>query len=144
MGANSTHREGDHPVVKTNVHRIGKKVTSIKWKSIENFSSCYITVSELISSCYIHCMTVNYNCRQEKAAADMPRWLCSLVVRVLESRLDGRGSIPGCREKYWNGWPSSGGQTTLVFHQATHANSASYPQQDGKWIPAKNVVTPCG
>jgi len=25
-----------------------------------------------------------------------------------------------------------GGQTTSVFHQATQANSASYPQRDGK------------
>jgi len=30
-----------------------------------------------------------------------------------------------------------GGQTTSVFHQATQANSASYPQRDGKWAPAK-------
>jgi len=29
------------------------------------------------------------------------------------------------------------GQTTSVFHQATQANSASYPQRDGKWVPAK-------
>jgi len=28
-------------------------------------------------------------------------------------------------------------QTTSVFHQATQANSASYPQLDGKWGPAK-------
>jgi len=30
-----------------------------------------------------------------------------------------------------------GGQTTSVFRQATQANSASYPQRDGKWVPAK-------
>jgi len=30
-----------------------------------------------------------------------------------------------------------GGQTTSVFQQATQANSASYPQRDGKWVPAK-------
>jgi len=30
-----------------------------------------------------------------------------------------------------------GGQTTSVFHQAIQANSASYPQRDGKWVPAK-------
>jgi len=29
------------------------------------------------------------------------------------------------------------GETISVFHQATQANSASYPQQDGKWVPAK-------
>jgi len=29
-----------------------------------------------------------------------------------------------------------GGQTTSLFHQATQANSASYPQRDGKWVPA--------
>jgi len=30
-----------------------------------------------------------------------------------------------------------GGQTTSVFHQARQANSTSYPQRDGKWVPAK-------
>jgi len=31
------------------------------------------------------------------------------------------------------GWVTVfGGQTTSVFHQATQANSASYPQRDGK------------
>jgi len=31
------------------------------------------------------------------------------------------------------GWMTVfGGQTTSIFHQATQANSASYPQQDGK------------
>jgi len=39
-------------------------------------------------------------------------------------------SIPGRRDKYWDGWPSSGWQTTSVFHQATQANSASYLQRD--------------
>jgi len=38
---------------------------------------------------------------------------------------------------YWNGWPSSSGQATSVFHQAIEANSASYHQWDGKWVPAK-------
>jgi len=36
------------------------------------------------------------------------------------------------------GWVTVfGEQTTSVFHQATQANSASYPQRDGKWVPAK-------
>jgi len=36
------------------------------------------------------------------------------------------------------GWVTVfGRQTTSVFHQATQANSASYPQRDGKWVPAK-------
>jgi len=36
------------------------------------------------------------------------------------------------------GWVTVfGGQTTSVFHQATQANSASYPQRDGKSVPAK-------
>jgi len=31
------------------------------------------------------------------------------------------------------GWVTTfDGQTTSVFHQATQANAASYPQQDGK------------
>jgi len=31
------------------------------------------------------------------------------------------------------GWVTVfGGQTTSLFHQATQANSASYPQRDGK------------
>jgi len=43
-------------------------------------------------------------------------------------------SSPGCSDKYWGGWPSSGRQTTSVFHQVTQANSTYYPQWDGKWI----------
>jgi len=36
------------------------------------------------------------------------------------------------------GWVTTfGGQTTSVFHQATQANSASYPQRDEKSVPAK-------
>jgi len=36
------------------------------------------------------------------------------------------------------GWVTVlGGQTTSVFHQATQANSASHPQREGKWVPAK-------
>jgi len=30
-----------------------------------------------------------------------------------------------------------GGQTTSVFHLATQADSASYPQRNGKWVQAK-------
>jgi len=33
------------------------------------------------------------------------------------------------------GWMTAfGGQTTSAFHKATEANSASYPQRDGKWL----------
>jgi len=36
------------------------------------------------------------------------------------------------------GWVTTfGRQTTSVFYQATQVNSASYPQQDGKSVPAK-------
>jgi len=38
------------------------------------------------------------------------------------------------------GWVTGftgGGQTTSVFHRAIQANSASYPQLGGKWVPAK-------
>jgi len=61
------------------------------------------------------------------------------VVRALNSRLDGRrfNSQLAWQIWYWDGWPSLGGQTTLVFHQATQANSASYHQRDGKRAPAK-------
>jgi len=62
-------------------------------------------------------------------------WLASpwLVIRALT-----RDSTVATREFdyrssrlcYWDGWSSSGGQTTLVFHQATQANSASYPQEN--------------
>jgi len=39
------------------------------------------------------------------------------------------------------GWVTVfGGQTTSVFYQASQANSASYSQRDGKWVPAKSVV----
>ena len=42
------------------------------------------------------------------------------------------------------GWVTIfGGQTTSVFHQATQANSASYPQWDRKWVPAKSAVMLC-
>jgi len=51
-------------------------------------------------------------------------WTCDLMVA---------SSFTGYRD-----WvPPSGGQTTSVFHQATRANSVSYPQRDGKWVPAK-------
>jgi len=69
-----------------------------------------------------------------KALITCARWLGSLVVRVLDSRLDGRGFNPGSRDKYEDGRPSSGGQTISVFHLATQANSVSYPQRDGKWV----------
>jgi len=50
------------------------------------------------------------------------------------------GAIVG-RRSDWTGhrhrWPSSGGQTTSVFHQATKANSASCPMRDEKWVPAE-------
>ena len=43
-----------------------------------------------------------------------------------------------CRARLVLGWVTVfGGQTTSVFPQATQANSASYPQLDGKWVPAK-------
>jgi len=43
-----------------------------------------------------------------------------------------------CRARLVLGWVTIfGGQTTSVFHQATQANSASYPQWDGKWVLAK-------
>jgi len=36
------------------------------------------------------------------------------------------------------GWVTVfGRQTTSLFHQVTQANSASYPQRDGKRVPAK-------
>jgi len=36
------------------------------------------------------------------------------------------------------GWVTVfGRQTTSVFHQATQANSASYPQWDGKSVPVR-------
>ena len=60
-------------------------------------------------------------------------WVGSLVAWALDSRLR-RGSISGRRDKYLDAWPSSGGQITSVFYQATQANSASYPQRDGKWV----------
>jgi len=66
--------------------------------------------------------------------------LC-LVVTVLDLRLDGRGF--NCHDEYWDMWPSFGMQTTPVFHQATKANSAFYPQQDGKWVPSKSAVMLC-
>jgi len=71
-----------------------------------------------------------------KKAHVLSWWLCSLAVRALDSRLDGRRFNTGRRDKYWDGWPSSGRQTTSVFHQATQANSAFYPQRHLKWLPA--------
>jgi len=64
------------------------------------------------------------------------RWLGSLVVSALDSRLD--GWFPAAAvSTAGDGWPSSGGQITSVLHQATQAHSASYSQRDGKWVPAK-------
>jgi len=39
---------------------------------------------------------------------------------------------------------SAGGYTTSAFHQATQANSVSYPLQDGKWVSAESAMTFCG
>ena len=44
-------------------------------------------------------------------------WLGSLLVRALDSKI--AGSIPGRRDKYWDGRPSLLTQTTSVFHQTT-------------------------
>jgi len=42
------------------------------------------------------------------------------------------------RSRLLPGWVTVfGGQTTSVFHQATQANSASYPQRHGKWVQPK-------
>ena len=55
------------------------------------------------------------------------------------------GSIPGRRDKYWDGWPSSDGQTTSVFHQATQAISSSYPQRDVREMStSQSAATLCG
>jgi len=68
--------------------------------------------------------------------ACLPRWLEWLGRWTHNSVV--ANSIAGCCSNYyWHEWPSSGGQTTSVFHQATQANSASYFQQNGKWVPAK-------
>jgi len=71
------------------------------------------------------------------------RWLCSQVIMALDLRLDGRefDSRPTGLELRW----------VTVFRPANHlsispsaqANSASYPQRDGTWVPA-NAVTLCG
>jgi len=43
------------------------------------------------------------------------------------------GNVVGRIKYQVLGWVTVfGGQTTSVFHQATQANSASYPQRDGK------------
>ena len=64
------------------------------------------------------------------------RWLGSPVVRALDCPLD-RREFDSRPPPLILGWVTifgggMGGQTTSVFHRATHANSASYPQRDGK------------
>jgi len=62
----------------------------------------------------------------------LPRWLTGLVVSALDLRLDGR-QFDSQPPRLILGWVTVfGGQTTSAFHRATQANSASYPQRDGK------------
>jgi len=49
----------------------------------------------------------------------------NIVGRINEVTLRQARLVPGWMTVF-------GGQTTSVFHQATQANSASYPQRDGK------------
>ena len=60
--------------------------------------------------------------------------LCVPVVAWRSSNVVGRiNEVTLRRALLVLGWVTVfGGQTTSVFHQATQANSASYPQQDGK------------
>jgi len=86
---------------------------------------CHWEVCVCVIACYY---IIKYAC--------LPRWLEWLGRWTHNSVV--ANSIAGCCcNYYWHGWPSSGGQTTSVFHQATQANSASYFQQNGKWVPAK-------
>ena len=57
--------------------------------------------------------------------------LGSLVVRALDLHVE------CCKFNSGTLWPSLGGQTTSVFHQAIQANSASYPERGGKWVQTK-------
>jgi len=58
------------------------------------------------------------------------------VVEALDLRHDDRESHSRpSRPVAVLGW-TTGGHTTSVFQQATRANSASYPQRAGKWVPA--------
>jgi len=58
------------------------------------------------------------------------QWFGSLVVRAFDSRLNGRGSNSRPLRQIL-GWVIVFGRATSVFHQASQANSASYPQQTG-------------
>jgi len=42
-------------------------------------------------------------------------------------------SLSGC----WVGWLSSMGKPPQYFTKPSQANSASYPETDGKWLPDK-------
>ena len=58
------------------------------------------------------------------------QWFGSLVVKVMDSRLNDRGSISRPLRQIL-GWVIVFGRVTSVFHQTSQANSASYPQQTG-------------
>jgi len=61
-----------------------------------------------------------------------PRWLGGLVVRALDSQLDGR-EFHSRPRRLILGWMT----VISVLHQATQANSASYPQRDMKSVSVK-------
>jgi len=68
-------------------------------------------------------------------AGSIPQLVASLRSGNVVGRID---KVTLRRARLVLGWVTVfGGQTTAVFHQATQANSASYPQRDGKWVPAK-------
>jgi len=68
------------------------------------------------------------------------RWVGQIQIRVDGVAAWRSGNVVGRinevtlrRARLVMGWLTVfGGQTTSVFHQATQANSASYPQRDGK------------
>jgi len=62
------------------------------------------------------------------------------------------GNVVGCFSEVTVRWARSvlgwvtvfGRQTTSVFHQATQANSASYPQWEGEMSTSQSAVMLCG
>jgi len=84
-----------------------------------------VTHQSYVLTCWSLCVV----CRITRPA--VAAWRSGNIVRrINEVTLHRARLVPGWLTVF-------GGHTTSVFHQATQANSASYPRQDGKWVPAK-------
>jgi len=95
-------------------------------------------VSKCLYSLYACLLMVTTTTTTTTTALQFFNWSSFLQLPFLAAWHSGNvvariNEVTLCRARLVLGWVTIFGvQTTLVFHQATQANSASYPQRDGK------------